>query len=310
MAKPQVKKSTIGLKIISVIMAILLWFYVVDQGDSTVRQNTIDVELQYYNLSEGYTVKGPDTVQVKLWGSYRQPEEINAYVDLANLGKGEHEVPVKIEPVKGAMFTSVEPDQVIINIQGTREISVPVEYTISRNLPSGLQLLDIAVFPEKCLVKGEEKVVSRIRKAICVVNLSNLQDIQSSNVPLTPVDSKGNQVTQGVRLIPDNVNIYAVAVPKTDSTKVEVIASVEGEVPAGFALGQIIVTPAEVTLLGGEKAVEGINKLSTKEINVSGRTESFSQEVDLSVPDKLKVYPSQVMVNVEIKKLGETVVEQ
>ena len=67
------KKSRVGLKVISVVLAVLLWIYVGNQGGASPRQDTIEVDLQYLHLSEGLSIeKAPKTINVKLWGAYSE----------------------------------------------------------------------------------------------------------------------------------------------------------------------------------------------------------------------------------------------
>ena len=65
MATPPVKPRNIGLKIISVVLAILLWLYVMNQGQISTRQSVLEADLNYINLSDGLTVDGPTPVSVR-----------------------------------------------------------------------------------------------------------------------------------------------------------------------------------------------------------------------------------------------------
>ena len=67
------KKSRTGLKVISVVLAVLLWIYIGNQGGTSTRQDTVEVNLQYLHLGEGLSIeKAPKTVYVKLWGAYSE----------------------------------------------------------------------------------------------------------------------------------------------------------------------------------------------------------------------------------------------
>src|SRR5512137_1168808 len=100
--QPDPKKT--GLKIASIIMALLLWFYILNQGDVPIGGKKVQVDLQYNNVAAELHAKGPTSVTVTMWGSLHGTAEIQAYVDLSGLGKGAHQVPVKLKTIQGTMF--------------------------------------------------------------------------------------------------------------------------------------------------------------------------------------------------------------
>lgn len=69
---PNQNRKKTGFKIISVILSLLLWFYVVNEGSYGAGQNILSVDLIYENVPEGIQVEGPRQVQVKLWGFFRK----------------------------------------------------------------------------------------------------------------------------------------------------------------------------------------------------------------------------------------------
>lgn len=300
-SKTQVSRKTIGLKLISVIMAVLLWLYVVNHGEITASQDLIKVDLQYQNLAEGLTVSGPDTVSVKLWGSYQQVNNIAAYVDLSGISEGSYELPVKLNPVKGAMLTSVAPDKVSLVIREMKENTVPVKHYIAQNPPPGYELLDVIIVPDKCVVKGEETVVEKVNTVTCTINLQDAKDVKSIAVPLVARDGSGGTVGEGIKMVPEKVQVYAVVGEIQNSKKVKVITEFAGSLEEGYQMGQVDTSIDTVTVLGGINIVEALNEVRTHPIDLSGKKETFSQEVEMVVPIGLKVYPSRLLVNVEIK---------
>lgn len=71
MATPPVKPRNTGLKIISVVLAILLWLYVMNQGQLSTRQSVLEVDLDYIHLAEGLTVEGLTRFRCACGGYFR-----------------------------------------------------------------------------------------------------------------------------------------------------------------------------------------------------------------------------------------------
>lgn len=290
---------------ISIIFAVLLWLYVANQGELTASQDSIKVQLQYRHLAQGLSVNGPEQVYVKRWGTLRENRNIIAYVDMAGLAQGSHRIPVKVEPVAGVILTSVKPKQIDVVINELKEETLPVKYVVSRNPPYGYELLDVIMEPEKCLLKGEETAIRAVVEVTAAVDLGEAKDFTTLKVPLQAKDKGGSVLSQGIRIVPDKVSVYAVIGQIQSSKKVKVKTEYAGNLGLGYELGKIEISVDEVMVLGSKEQLEGIEEVSIQAIDLSGKVESFSQESEIILPSGLKAYPARVMVNVEIKQVIE-----
>lgn len=300
MAKTPTK--TAGLKIISILLAVLLWMYVTNQNEISTKQNYTDVNLQYYNLPSGLTVSGPQTVSVRLWGSFKQTREIIAYVDLASLAQGEYNLPVQVKPVSGAMFTSVKPDKVNVQLKRLKENMVAVDYEVSQNPATGFKLTDVVIEPSRCLIKGDQSAVNRVDKVIAPLQLGQVKDISSFKVNLVARDANG-EIVNDVVLVPDTVSVYAVVEQQKKTAKLPIKAQFTGKVAEGYQMSGYKIDPDTVSVLGTEEVLSKLTQIDTK-IDLTDKKESFSQAVNVTVPG-LSVYPAQVTVTVDIIKLPE-----
>jgi YbbR domain-containing protein len=300
MAAKQEKQRTTGLKIISIVLAILLWFYVMNQGQLSARQNVMDVELHYAYLAEGLTVEGPATVSVRLWGVFQEPDNIEAYVDMTGLKEGTHNVPVHVKPVTGAMLTSVEPDRIDVVVRKIRQHVVAIDYEVVQNPPPGSELLDILISPDQCLVKGDNEAVAQVRTVVCQVNLGQASDVAIFNAPLTARDVNGNLVKEGIRLVPEHVQVVAVIRETVDSKTVPIQPNLTGQLAEGFHLGTVKLEPENITVVGNTIKIQPITAIQTDPINLEGREESFTEIVPITLPEGLQGYPEQVKLSVEI----------
>jgi len=300
------KKSRIGLKVISIVLAVLLWIYIGNQGGTSARQDTAVVELQYLHLGESLSIeKAPKTVYVKLWGAYSERGTVSAYVDLAGLKAGTHRLPVKLEPIKGAMFTRVEPREVQVVLTHLQELELKVDYQIITNPPPDYELLDLVINPDRCIISGEASILNQVNRIVCPVNLGNVRGVQSYRLRLQARDASGNEIREGLRIIPDTVLVHAVVTPKMSSKSLEVKPVLTGNVAEGYRVREVIVEPLQVGVISRQKIPEEQKQINTAEIDISGKKQSFSQEVAVQTTAGLKVYPSRVLVEIGIEKIPE-----
>ena len=298
------KKSRTGLKVISVVLAVLLWIYIGNQGGAGTRQDTVEVDLQYLHLGEGLSIeKAPKTIYVKLWGAYSERGAVNAYVDLAGLKAGAHRLPVKLEPVRGAMFTRVDPREVELVLTRLQERELRVDYQITTNPPPGYELLDLVTTPNKCIISGEASIMSQVNRIVCPVNLGNVRGVQSYRLRLQARDASGNEIREGLRIIPNTVLVHAVVSPKMFSKSLDIKPVLKGNVAEGYRVREVIVDPVQVGVISQQKIPDEQNQINTAEIDISGKKQSFSQEITVQTIEGLKVYPSRVLVEVSIEKI-------
>jgi YbbR domain-containing protein len=271
------KKSRIGLKVISIVLAVLLWIYIGNQGGTSTRQDTVVTELQYLNLGEGLSIeKAPKTINVTLWGAYSERGTISAYVDLAGLKPGTHRLPVKLEAVRGAMFTRANPKEVEVVLTRLQERELRVDYQITTNPPPGYELLDLVITPDKCIISGEVSILSQVNRIVCPVNLGNVRGVQSYRLRLQARDANGNEIREGLRIIPDTVLVHAVVSPKTFSKSLDVKPILKGNVAEGYRVREVIVEPVQVGVISQQKIPDEQKQINTAEIDISARKQSFS----------------------------------
>ncbi|CFX84483.1 YbbR-like [Syntrophomonas zehnderi OL-4] len=304
------RKKSIGLKALSLLMACMLWFYVVNQGGLASGKNIVEAELQYYNIPSGLTVVGPQTVSVKLWGVFRETGEIVAYVDLAGMEKGKHTLPVKVQPVKGAMLTTVQPDKVEVELEELREHLMPIKVEVIQNPSAGFELREVNISPDKCMVIGDPSVVNRIAVITAPVSLGDSKGISAYTVALEARDAQGNKISQGFSLLPEKVKAYVVVEPTQKQINVPIKPQIKGKPAEGYRVGEITVDPAMISLMGEKIRIDIITEVLTREIDISDKKESFVQAVDIIVPEGVTATPMQVNVKVTIEKVNDKVIQE
>lgn len=292
-----------GLKIISVILALLLWFYVVNEGSYGTGQNTVKVDLIYENIPEGMQAGGPEQVEVRLWGVFQETREIKPYIDLEGKEAGVYDLPVKLHPVMGVMFTSVEPRTVSVTLKEMQETIVPVSYNISGKPPAGYQLMEVITEPERCLITGDQETTGQVTSVVCQVDLSNARSISTFELQVSARDNNGQPVNGGLQIVPSAVKVIAVVEQVKGYKEVPLKAISEGEPAAGYRLKEIRLDPAAVQVVGSNLAVEALKEINTPLINIDEADQSFTVQIELEAPEGLKLYPAQVLAEIELEEI-------
>lgn len=300
------KNSTLGLKLISILMAVLLWFYVVNQGETTARQNSQEVELQFYNLAQDLLVEGPATVRINFWGTPQEGEQINAFVDLEGLGEGDYELPVKVDSLEGALFTTVEPRTVGVELREISENIFNIEHEIRQNSGIDINLKEVIIEPATCLIRGNQINIDRITRIIAPLDLSNVTDISSIAVKLEARDEDGQLIEEGIRFVPENVTAIIVVERNKAYKTVAVNPKLVGDPDPAYKVSQVRVEPENVSLIGDGSRLAKYTNIFTTDIDLSRRNESFVESVSLKQAEGVQIFPEAVLVYVLLERVLET----
>lgn len=302
------KKNTRLTKLIAVVLALALWFYVAGQGQMSA-QYSAELDLNYIKLGDNLAVSGPDKVTVRMWGTIAQTEKVDeAYVDLAGLGPGVYTVPVHLHQTNRALLAKVEPDRVEVTVTELQENRLVIVPSSQQELPSGFELTDIFAVPEACTVQGELSAVARVHTVLAPVTLVSTSEMQIYTATLLALDDKGEQVKE-VRLVPGKATVYAVVSQRLIDKKLPIKAVIEGQPAEGFEIAEITVEPREALLAGSADVIDQLTQIRTRAVDISGSSKSLTVKADLEVTEGIKVYPVQAEITVEIIPIAEPPVE-
>lgn len=171
-----------------------------------------------------------------------------------------------------------------INTMTERFISVPLKVSV----PSGYAIA--AAYPRSVRVtlRGEEESIFPILEEDIEASVS-LEGHKAAGVFRAQVKVAKKGTALGVE--PLEVKVEPPEVVFTLERKIEktvsLIPDIKGSPAYGYELVQYSLAPQTVTVRGPQGAVQGIRGLSTEEIDLTGRTGSFTQRVKVNLPSSL-----------------------
>ena len=203
------EKNDWTLKIFALIIAIVLWSYVMSEVNPVMTEEYRNVKVSVLNQAslerEGIVVLEPeniDNISIKVTVSGRRSDiikvsadDIIAQVDLSGYGTGEVKVPIDIQVPVGVTLKDYTPKEILFKFDKivSRERAVIVETT--GELPEGYVLGTPTVKPQSVVVEGPSSWLNSLSKVVATVDVSNITDDNIEvNVPVKLVDDEGNVV--------------------------------------------------------------------------------------------------------------------
>jgi len=160
-------RQNIGLKIISVALAMVVWFSVAMRTQSEV---SVEAQVGVKSLKEGLGISEPPPhVVVNIRGPERlirniDPSKVKVVVDMSRARTGSHIYNIDPRDISLPPFmklTSISPSSVAITVEEIREKTIPIKARII-GTPRRGRVRAVRVSPSETLIKAVSSKAERI----------------------------------------------------------------------------------------------------------------------------------------------------
>lgn len=307
----------LGLKLLSLLLAILLWNYVISTNTSITRMKTVTGLTG--SVSGQATLTGNQLAMVDdptdalsgLAVTVEAPQadysrvssgNVQVLLDLSNVrGAGTQEVALRATSTYGRV-RSISPSSLTLTFENldTRNVTVNPQiigeadgywYNVSRTNPSVVT------------VSGAASVVQSIASASVVVDVTGNENSTVKVVPYTLLDGEGNEISQtmlnrSTSSISVSLDIYPCKVLPFTS---DIASLVSGQPAQGYLVESVTVQPESIQVAADLELLDSLTELQIEPVNISGARQSFSARAEVSqLADFKSVSSEQVYVNVNI----------
>lgn len=272
-----------------------------------------DVPVEAFYDAENLFVSGlPSTVDVEIEGTKAIVQQtktlkgFNVYVDLNDIGVGDHQVPIEIENISEKLKVEIEPQFANITIQEkvTEEFTVESEFDESL-LANGFEAENLSVEPKTVKVTGAKDAIESITYVKATLDVQDaIHETTTREARVQVLDRELNKLD--VTVEPEVVDVTVKVV--NPSKKVPVVIKEKGELPQGVKLESLSVEQKEVSVYGKGSVLETLEELIA-EVDLSKITKDTVINVPLNLKDGLnKVAPEEVKVTIDVSTTKEKTV--
>lgn len=278
-----IARSRPFLAAVALAISLILWVFVAWDG-STEGTRSIDVPIQYTNLTPGYTVYDSDkTVLVRVIGrgnmlSRVDISEFRAEVDLQGLQTGKYKLPIRIDIPSYLRLRSWNPSAATVEIYRLIERTVPVGWKLEGKVSEGKVVAGAEIAPGEVTLSGPEADVLAIQSLEVAIPADKITGGAPLKLPVRASDA--GLMNERVHIAPGEVNVTVTLEDETVGEQVPVNVPVSGEPAEGLEIDTIRVIPDIVTVRGRGDAVRAMSSLDLSPIDVSG----LDQNLQLMLP--------------------------
>ncbi len=315
-------------KLLSILLAMFLWLIVINIQNPVITENIKNVKVDILGLNQveakGHVVKDGDqlhnlTVDINIKGQRLEIENflaegvtaLRAKINLTpyvqelvdNSGLTERLVEIEIDNLPEDIFVEdYEPSAVYIVFESEKTEVFDIIYNINGKEDSQYMTLDPIIKTKEIEIVGPESIVDTIKNVVVDININDFaKDPLVMDLPVFAYDKDGNEVIG----ITKSRNYVEVILPTGKKKSVPLVAQFNGKLPTGYTLTNIIITPAEITIVGNEDIIDDIDSVKLNSIFLSNIIENTTKQVDFLLPEGVeyidKIDPKAV-VTIEVQK--------
>ena len=307
--------NNIGSLLLALAMAMVVWTVAVlreDPVEIRVFQQSIPIEL--IGQSEDtvligtipqraeVTLRGPDSVLDTLTAN-----QVSVVADISAVPPGEAtEVPLTASVSNlAARVTAVSPDRITVTLEQVISRSLPIALKVSGEPATGYEAGEPVLTPDTIEIRGPASLVERVEAVTAQLSLQDVRDPVDTLLRLTPVDLNEARVN-GVTLSPDQARVTVAVKQLFGFREVAVSINITGNVPFGYRLDNLTVSPPVVTLFSTDPTLvtQMPGFVETQPIDLTGLTDDVNTNLALELPDGVDLVGDQtVLVQVSVSAI-------
>ncbi|MCR5255679.1 MAG: hypothetical protein K6D96_07065 [Acetatifactor sp.] len=314
-----------GLKILSVILATILWFLVVQIEDPQDSKTLSDIKVKLINTSllenenkvysvidntdkVSVTVKAPKSVISQLRSSDIVAEaDVSKLTDINTVA-----ITYSIENVDSDYTIQGNHDSVKLDVEDRKTKWVKLRYSTTGEVAEGYMVASASPDQTQVEVSGPASLVDAVSYAKVDIDVTDATSNLSVSVDISLFDSDDNPINQ--QTITKNVDYVHMTVEVLATKEIPVKVNYSGEPAEGYATtGEITCSPSSITVAASPSVLSNVDALviPAEAIDITDVTESV--EASLYARDylddnvKLASFESdyKLTVNIGIEEVRE-----
>lgn len=309
--------KNIGMKIGALVFAFLLWSFVLAEQDpirtkefqdipvtfvgaDTLRQKDLAVTRPLSDLADSVTI----TVETNADRMFLLTEGmLSAEIDLSSISDaGTKTLPITPKSTMSGLAMTVSPADVVIEVDAIETKTVPVEVELVGTRKNWLFYGEPVLSDDTIEITGAQSNVDQVARAVCRVDIENLEASSKETRPVTLLDENGEEIPSNwfssVPSVIVEIPIYPKKTVPVDTANI--MENVTGVAP-GFEVTAVTTDPAGVEVAGLLDNIDLLTSIRVEPVELENAQADQNVTAKVVVPDGVyNVSPSEVQVHLTI----------
>lgn len=297
-----------GLKLLSVIFAILLWFYVVNETNPIKVRHYDNITISIVGTNELAAQKlipleSLRSILPQAKVSLNVPHNEVSTISAANIevtldlsgitSPGKYQVPLKVKSGNADVtVASFSPTSIEVVIDELASAVVPVRISTTGKLPDNLYKGMAVTDPETLQISGPESYISCITRAQIEVDLSTMTDGYSASMQYVYLDKDGNPVSGENIDANRDVVLVDMGILSKKTVPLEFLSCLKNmdKTAEGYSVVEVTSSVDSVTIIGDSATLDNISRIFIQDVDMTGvGPETTGMDVVIIVPEGVQL---------------------
>lgn len=284
-------RNNLGMKLFSLLLAIIIWGVVHNQADPLVeRRRTVMVEAVDVPPQLAVASIDPAEVMVTIRGRMSDFSRLDfsnfrLVASVAGTGVGVQSAQLKIEGLPSNLeIRQMSRTMARVELDAVITATRPVHISVRGRPAEGFTADAMTVRPNEATISGPSSHVQNVARVVAEVDLSGRSTSEAAQVTLVARDASSLPVS-GVQIDPPVASVM-VQLRQVNSKTVPVVPII-ANAPAGLDIVSVTVKPTVVTLAGSAGALANTASVQTAPVDLHGVGSGRTYTVPLRLPSGL-----------------------
>lgn len=310
-----------GLKILSLIIAIVVWVIVANVDDYKTTKQISGIDIEFINgeaiteKNKVYEVPEGTTIDIVVKGRRKVVENLTSddFKAVADLSKMSITNAVKVEIsaanslIAKDLTISYANDSVVIAVENKVKKQLPVTVRTAYNVADGFAIRNKTATPNLITVEGAESVVNTIEEVVVDVNVASANHSLTAFADPVFLDNNGKEIDSAKFTYDEEQIEVAVEVLPTKELDIEV--KTVGELADGYAIAGVDYQPTSILVVGETADLSKVDEIVIDDIDVADCSEDLETSVNIVdyLPDGIALADDTVdiMIKVAVEAVEE-----
>lgn len=301
-------KNKSVVRMISVVLAVVLWAYVIGEVNPTVKKTISDIPVELTNTEtladRGLALTGDEEyyTAVVVEGARSELNElkvsdIHVTADLYGYEQGENHVSLDVILPDGISLDELKTTEITVTLEDLETKSLPVTVAFAGEPGENLEPSYSYTVPSEVEVKGAESVVSKAEEVRVQLDVSDLGETWEIFSEVPTAWSADGKLIKNVTISAQSVEVEAVIF---HTKKVPLELKVTGSPDKEYGTADVSI-PKEITVKGTADALERITSITAESIDISAVEKNETIEITPYLPQGVELADASEDIGVKIE---------
>lgn len=301
-------KNKSVVRIISVVLAVVLWAYVIGEVNPTVKKTIFDVPVELTNtetLAErGLALQGDEEyfASVVVEGTRAELNELKAAdihvtADMYGYTEGENHVSLDVTLPDGISLDELKTPEITVALETLASKSLPVTVVFAGEPGENMEPSYSYTVPSDVEVKGAESVVDRVAEVRVQLDVKNLSETWEIFSEVPTAWSKDGKLIKNVTISAQSVEVEAIMF---HTKQVPLELKVTGTPDKKYGSAEVTI-PKEITIKGTAASLERVTSINAESVDISDVKKSKTVAVTPYLPQGIKLADVSEDIGVKIE---------